>query len=420
MRQDRTRISRANVTEPNESTFQEYETLIGELAAGSVSVAQTRRLHESLGEPWSSLVLSSAQWQKKANEKLGNGLWWTTDRALQQSTPWQVAKRKASWFDDTKIYDLCCGIGGDAVHLNGRAEVVAVDSDPSVCAMAKRNLANHAADCPNEVVVSDVSDIVIPSNAWVHIDPDRRVGEKRTSTPDFYSPDWPTTTRIAKQSRGALIKLAPAAQLESPNDTPFHRVWISLQGTVREQSLILGELVERFALQAVEASSEANSEERFDGNRSALVIQRDESHCFFTGDADAVITSVAKPLEMMVDPDAAIRGAGLTGSFATAFGLSAIGGASGFLTGSCCDTDSLTGLAICEEVIWSGSCDDRKLRRELRTRNLYPKRIKTRGAQQDPNKMEKKLRECGDEPITLWIGRSGKGHYAAFTRTSGT
>ena len=404
--------------QPSEDQLQEFESLIRQHADQNVSVSEVRNLHESLGEPWSSMVLSSAQWQKKANEKLGDGLWWLTDRALQQTTPWQVAKRKASWFGDGPICDLCSGIGGDAIHLASRSNVTAVDNDPIIRQMLRRNLFNHAVadgskdgsgkDTKYEVIGADAGAFQPPPDSWIHIDPDRRVGDKRTSTPDFYSPDWSTTMQIATRARGALVKLAPAAQIDPIIDTPNHRLWISLCGSVREQSLIVGDLVSQFAAQANAPCTSSQ--------HSAITIDRDQSHCIFTGDADTKISTTQKPLEMMVDPDAAIRGAGLTAAFAVEFGLSGIGGASGYLTGPHCDDDRLKQLAICERVIWSGSCDDRKLRRELRSRNLYPKRIKTRGVQHDPNKMEKKLRECGDQPITLWIGRSGKGRYAVFTR----
>ncbi len=70
-------------------------------------------------------------------------------------------------------------------------------------------------------------------------------------------------------------------------------------------------------------------------------------------------------------------------------------------------------LAQVAKVIWAGSCDDRKLRRELRSRNVYPDVIKVRGTDHRPETLRKKYRKCGDTPVQLWIGRGKDRVYAA-------
>ncbi len=121
---------------------------------------------------------------------------------------------------------------------------------------------------------------------------------------------------------------------------------------------------------------------------------------------------------MLVDPDAAIRAAGLTETFARMHACKILGSPSGFLT---CDdsaliTPSISPMVVTGTVIWSGSCDDRKLRKELRSRGVYPAIIKVRGTDHDPAMLAKRYRKCGDEPVTLWIGRTGSGVFAAITR----
>ena len=73
-------------------------------------------------------------------------------------------------------------------------------------------------------------------------------------------------------------------------------------------------------------------------------------------------------------------------------------------------------MAVIGEVLWSGSCDDRKLRKELRRRGAYPAVIKVRGTDHDPAQLSKRYRKCGDQPVALWIGRTGSGAYAALTQ----
>ena len=388
---------------------QRCEAIITDLQSQRISVAQTRQLNQEFGEDLARLLLSSATLQTKAVVKLGEGLWWATEKALQQSTPCQVARLKASWFGDGPVYDLCCGLGGDARHLALNHDVVAIDKDPAVCLMAGENLTRHAPSA--EVICSDVSQHEIPSQAWVHFDPDRRAANRRSTDPDFYAPPWEVVSRLVADVRGGCIKLAPAAEDVSLSRNDTHRVWISLGGEVREQTLLLGETVDRFrdAGQVV-----------FDGDpRSAIAVKRDQQAAYFSptdslqGTVDAA--TATKPSGWMVDPDAAIRSAGLTQSFANQFGLQTLGGLSGFLTGDVAPT-TLSGLAIYEQIIWHGPCDDRKLRKELRARDCYPWRVKTRGVSQDPNVLEKKLRPCGEQACTLWIGKNGKRQYAVLTQ----
>ena len=371
-------------------------------------MAQARDVQTTFGEPLGAMILGSASLQSKARAKLGEGIWWVSEKSLQQATPWQVAKLKAAWFDDGPVHDLCCGIGGDAIHLALRGPVTAVDSDEVICQMASANLANHSeTNVGAEVLNRNASDYKVPAGESLHIDPDRRPAGGRTSAPESYSPDWRTTLRLMDQSSGAIAKLAPAAKIEDVNNG--RRVWISLASTVREQSLLTGSVAERFAQQN-DSGNHA---------RAAVVLDRDGNHAVFCDDEIDESGFAPKPTQFMIDPDAAVRAAGLTNAFARRFDLQTLGGPSGFLTGERgVPDDTNPRLCISERVIWHGSCDDRKLRRELRARNVYPARIKTRGVQQDPNKMQKKLRACGDDPITLWIGRTRDRHYAAFTQAS--
>ena len=68
------------------------------------------------------------------------------------------------------------------------------------------------------------------------------------------------------------------------------------------------------------------------------------------------------------------------------------------------------------EVIWSGSCDDRKLRRELRQRDFHPAVIKVRGTDHNPEQLTRKYRKCGEQPVCLWIGRGKDRVVAAITQ----
>jgi len=362
-------------------------------------------------------------------------VWWGTEKSFQQATPWQVAKLKSQWFANEPVIDLCCGSGGDALQLKNRGPVVAVDADPLIAELAAVNLGadqvikSAAVDWPDggiglnpesptpwipRVFCNDVTQLQLPPNSWINIDPDRRPDSlkkiagsarrsvSRTSTPENYQPAWPSVVQLIRESHGACIKLAPAAAPNIEALPATHRCWISLTGSVREQALLCGGVL-------------SNSELPVSG-RSAAAVRSDGTAHWFIANPELVTKRAPitnRPMTWIVDPDAAIRAAGLTEAYAVTNQLSVLGRASGFLTGAnppACDQ-----MGVSAEVLWSGSCDDRKIRRELRQRDLYPAVIKVRGTDHSPEKLTRKYRQCGQQPICLWIGRGKERVFAAFT-----
>lgn len=416
------------------------EQTISAMAAGSKDAGELQgKIRTQAGPELAGFVTTILNLQSKAKLKLQapdepQRIWWSTEKSLQQATPWQVARQKSQWFGNKLVFDLCCGNGGDTLQLRNRGPVIAVDSDPLIAELVAANLdvelVNDCADSQDlkavaaskpqpeftgRVVCRDVMDLQLPADNWINIDPDRRPNQKdkgtqtftgntrRISNPDHYHPSWPSVVQLILNSRGACVKLAPAA---NPNVTQLaesHRCWISLSGSVREQALLYGGVL-------------SNSKLPVSG-RSAIAIRADGSaHCFAASSEQVVERAyVAEtPLNWLVDPDAAIRAAGLTEAYAVSQKLSVLGRASGFLTGE--NPPNTEQLAVSGEVVWSGTCDDRKLRRELRQRDFYPAVIKVRGTDHSPEKLTRKYRKCGRIPICLWIGRGKERVYAAFTR----
>lgn len=343
-----------------------------------------------------------AQLQKRAIEKFGPGSWKVTRRSLQQATPWQVARLKASWFGNEMVYDLCCGIGGDALELARRGPLIAIDDDSELVACVRRNLTQVSGVDSATASCADVCSVALPAGASIHIDPDRRTDQHRTVKPDRYRPDWNAVCRIVSTADAAIIKLAPAAEFDPATIGQLHRCWISLRRTVREQSVLVGKTIDRAGLMP--------------GQRSAVSIRSDGTTIWFRPQAidDAAIETVEQPMRLLIDPDPAIRAAGLTETFARDYDLRLLHQASGFLTA---DTvkPAVSEIAVASEVVWFGPCDDRKLRREFRTRDVFPETIKVRGTDHNPSVLTKRYRKCGQQPVTLWIGRAGKRVFAAIT-----
>lgn len=379
-------------------------------AHGTWDTALAAKIRSLVGEDLAAVVLVSLNLQSKARAKLGEGIWWCTERSLSQATPAPVAELKARWMNSSSVLDGCCGLGADtmaiAKHMgSAEVQVTAVDSDPMMVAMATENLRMNVQPAQSQVAVrqDDVATVSIATDATVHLDPDRRDDSGRKVRPEDYSPSWDVVEQILDRCAAGIVKLAPAAVIEDRPER--HRLWISLGGSVREQTLLTG--------QAIDRAATCFGHPLIAASRTAVLVRADGSAATYTGDGDSQTgRRVEKPMEYLADPDAAIRAAGLTESFAGQYGYDMIGGPSGFLTG---DTAIESDLAICEPVIWSGACDDRKLRKTLRSMNCYPWRVKTRGVSQNPNVLEKRYRQCGERPVTLWIGKGSRRQFAALT-----
>jgi hypothetical protein len=364
-----------------------------------------------VGEELAAMVLATAELNDKAHAKFGDGVWWCTRRSLSQATPYQVANLKARWIQSGRpVFDLCSGIGGDTIAIARSLDhrdslVTAVDRDPIMAAMVSENLRLNmtGATSSYSVLCDEIQNLEIAANAMIHLDPDRRDEAGRKTRPEDYSPAWNLVERMVDRCDAAIIKLAPAAEI--PDRMGRHRIWISLAGSVREQTLLMNQSVQ---LASLDLGVSLN-----DSGRSAIAVNRDGTVSIYSGDLlDNACERSDQPIGYMVDPDAAVRASGLTESFARQHGLKLLGGPAGFLTGeNAIEND----LAICEPVIWTGSCDDRRLRKKLRSMNCFPWRVKTRGVSQNPNELENRYRQCGEKPVTLWIGKGSKRQYAVMT-----
>ena len=414
-------------TDPN--MIEQHEAAIRMIISGKfgdpVSSAVLKKLRATFGESPAGELFTVAQLQTKAKRKFDDGsrieddrVWWVTDRALQQSTPWQVARLKASWLADRPVSDLCCGLGGDAMQFSRHNHVLAVDCDAQIASYASRNLRADNSDS-TEVVCANVLTLQSQRDHWIHVDPDRRPTEKRTTHPDTYLPSFDQIEMIFRNAKtGGLVKLAPAARFSDDKASALlnssHRCWMSLSGSVREQTLIVGE--------ACDAAKKET------GGRSAVSINRVSDCVTFSVGADeyqSVLQSGIEwtdaPGDLLVDPDAAIRAAGLTESYARHFGLAALGGPSGFLTSSirtCQNTlKELTSMSVVGHVLWTGGYDEKRVKKAFRKAGWYAKAVKTRGSRVDPIVTAKRLADCGEKPVTLWISQIHKRIIATVTET---
>ncbi len=370
-----------------------------------------RRIRNRVGMEQARWLMEFAAVLPKAQEKFGLGLWLGTRRSVQQSTDLVTASYKASRFPrGAEIYDICCGIGGDARALRQRGPVVAIDNDAAIAVMAAANLgqpdsppgSSGPTACPT-VVLCQTADDWSPStaSAFLHIDPDRRPTGKRTTDPHHYQPGLETLDRLIELSAGVAVKLAPGAVLPATWQGRCEQEWISYRGSVRQQVAWFGSLANSTGAEL----------------RTATAIGDDVQQVTFrSADWQASPSSADRVGDLIIDFDPAIRAAGLSAAFAIANDWQALGEPSGFFTGDSLPDES---LAVGYEVLWSGGADLKQIKRAATQLSRRLLEIKVRGSEHRPESLRKKLASKQTRTAseaTLLIGRNRSSTYAVIAQ----
>jgi len=450
----------------------DHQPTLADLVKDGITAPKLKRLREHFGERTATTLAEIASQQARARLKFGPGDWLATAKSVAQATERHVARYKAGLFGSQAVFDLCGGIGGDAMELARRGPVISIDADPQISALATANLLldrvawrnETAAKTPADrtgpsppftppqvaVVTADVTRYPIPAGFAIHIDPDRRPEEIRTPAtsayrssaesvrvvaPERYQPRLSEVRQLLENRSAWIVKLAPAAALEVDPDanewlSTSHRQWISFDGSVREQCLLGGSTQ---TLAGVTA-----------GGRSAVRLGREGLRYRFVVDAatvadlpalDRSVANASDPGDFIFDPDPAIRAAGLSACFATHNGWACLGGPAGFLCGD--ELPMQTGWGQAFRTLWSGSADLRRIRKFLRTDQFEIGTVKVRGTSHDPAMLLRQLRSkrnptkggavnshltdavaprvsnrSREHEVTLLLGRHSQGVYA--------
>ena len=192
-------------------------------------------------------ALTQTRLREKARAKLGpfaDGMLLTPE-GLEQATRLVVAARHARRFlaaGTTRVADLTCGLGADALAFAGVGlRVLATDVDPATAALAAHNL---RAFPEAEVRCADglVLDLAAEGVDGVYADPMRRT---RTGTrvldPAAYAPPLDAVWALRDVVPALGIKVGPGiAHAGLPEDAETQ--WVSVDGDVVEAALWFGPL----------------------------------------------------------------------------------------------------------------------------------------------------------------------------------
>jgi len=313
---------------------------------------------------------------------------WFDRVGLEQSTAEAVARHKARRFHGRgRVLDFCCGIGGDAIQLAARCEVVAVDRDPAACLCTQWNAEAYEAAGHLEVLCADIETIA-DRGGLLHIDPDRRparaaggasAGGRRSLKLEDGSPNLESLTQLTKEFRGGAIKTSPASNFGGK--FPFAEVeLVSLKGECKEATIWFGELAEP-------------------GLWRATALPSGES---LSGDPLSAVAPLAPLGRYLINPDPALVRAGLIDLYAVRQGLSRLDDAEEYLTG-----DAIPDSYLSQEfeVVAQLPNNEREIRDYFRNSDVGSLEIMCRRIPIDIEGTRRRLSLSGREPAVLIFAR---------------
>lgn len=193
-----------------------------------------------------SAALTQQRLRERATAKFGpfaSQMLFTPD-GLEQATRLAVSAHHAARYAKagvSRVADLGCGIGGDAVALAGLdLPVLAVERDEATAALATVNLMafSHA-----EVLCADALEVDLAAHGVdaIFADPARRAGGRRLTDPEQWSPRLSQVLALRDQVEALGIKVAPGIEHATlPADS--HVQWVSVGGEVVEAGIWCGPL----------------------------------------------------------------------------------------------------------------------------------------------------------------------------------
>ncbi|USQ78823.1 class I SAM-dependent methyltransferase [Ornithinimicrobium faecis] len=346
-------------------------------------------------------VLTQSRLRARGRVKFGDRVdqMLLTPDGVEQSTRWQLAQRHARRFlaagVDT-VWDLGCGLGGDALALSSIGLCVdAVDADPATTAIATVNLRDLPGVTVRQGLIEDLHLQRAPGRgAW--LDPARRLPghtdqhgrARRTFSLDQLAPTWATVQEVAARLGHVGAKLAPSFPRDAV-PAGAEAQWASFGGEALECTIWWGDLVQRPGRSAQVHTGPA------DGGQW-LEVHDD-------GGGPAPAAEVADEVGgWLYEPDRAVLQAGLTGTLARLVrGIETAPGA-GYVTGP--DEVDIP-WARRFQVLSVHPLSVKPLRRWARESDIGALTIKKRGVSVDPDRLRRDLRLSGSRDVVVVLSQ---------------
>ncbi|MEV4001045.1 SAM-dependent methyltransferase [Actinomadura sp. NPDC049753] len=397
------------------------QALLRETAEADVSedglLATASRLRERHDPPLVAAALTQVRLRRRARAKFGADAdrMYFTQAGLEQSTRASVAAYRAGRFADrlpgARVLELGCGIGADLI-ARARAGLAGdgVELDPLTAEVARANVAAFGLDDLASVRVGDATEEDPAGFDAVFADPGRRTARGRVFDPRSYEPPLDVVLAMAGQVPAACVKVAPGIPHEAvPDDAEAE--WVSVGGEVKEAALWLGGLAGEVGRRATLLASDTH-------------LSGTEPH---TKAEPQVWTLTPQRLDdpdvrawgrYLYEPDGAVIRAHLVGEVADLVGGGLADPHIAYVT-----SDELrpTPFASAYEVEDVLPFSVKRLRAELRRREIGVLTVKKRGSAVDVDRLRRDLgfggRRAGRgaKELTLVVTRVGRDPVALLT-----
>jgi hypothetical protein len=359
-------------------------------SAGDVARTVSRLRKEGHSPDLVSAVVTQSRLRLRAEAKFGPFAqrMLFTRAGLEQATRLGIAARHAARYRDaglTRVADLGCGIGGDALGFAGLGiDVTAVDADEVTAAIAAYNLAPFGDAATVRHGTAESADLDGVDAVW--LDPARRTAghaETTRTRPEDWSPSLDWAFALAERMP-AGIKLGPGLDRDLlPPESEAQ--WVSADGSTVELVLWSGALAR-------------------DGiRRSALVIRGDAAH-ELTAPADTPDEPAREIGAYLHEPDGAVIRARLIGEVARSLEAGMLDDHIAYLTSEAPLTSPFVASFRVREAM---PAKIPTINAALRSNGIGRLEIKKRGVDVDPAQFRKKLTLRGDGEATLFLTRIG-------------
>ncbi|MET7637538.1 methyltransferase domain-containing protein [Streptomyces sp. NPDC005438] len=366
-----------------------------------------------------SAALGQARLRQRARAKFGDrdaARMYFTPNGVEQATRATVAAHRAERFRGlgvTRVADLCCGVGGDAVALaRAGLRVLAVDQDPLTCAVARANAEALGLADLIEVRCGRVEEVELAGQEALFVDPARRInssaparrinspaparggdgpapgggggrghGGGRIFDPEAYSPPLSWAVEAARRVGVAALKVAPGIPHELvPEEAEAE--WTSDRGEVKEAVLWFGTGAP--------------------GTVTATVLPSGGSLSVAGGEAALGVPEVGPVGRYLYEPDGAVVRAHLVAAVAEEVGGRLVDPTIAYVTGDArVESRFATGYEITDVLPFHV----KRLRALLREREVGSLTVKKRGSAVSPEELRKKVRPSGPNAATVFLTR---------------
>lgn len=382
------------------------------------SLAAATRLRSQFPPDLAAAALNQTVLRAKAATKLpgvADSLLLTAD-GLEQATRWQVATWRAARFAAagiTRVADLCCGLGIDALALvRAGIDVVAVERDPAVAVLARANLGESV-----DVIEGDAEEVgprLIVQGRAVFCDPARRTRRGRSWDVADLSPGWEFVEGLLTGERPAVVKLGPGFG-DARIPSGVEALWVASDGDLVECGLWHGFATAGGTVTASHCEASA-------GRRAAVLLPAGDELIAGPGLPDP-ISRIPAPGDVLFEPAGAVLRAGAAGTLAARLGARPIADRVAYLIAERSlgrrsagngaveghDSSHATPFAAAFEVVEVMPWKEKLVRAYVADRRIGTLEIKKRGLDVDPAALRTRLRPRGPGRATLVLTPTAAG-----------